>query len=208
MTPPLSPVLLAGFALRPVPPFLFQPVLNAAMAVLGRQHPGVFERISAYGQPVYLIDPIDLPYVFTFKPDPRAASLVVNYAGESLEVDAAIRGPAACLLAMLEGRIDGDALFFSRDLSIEGNTEAVVALRNAIDDSEIDLKADLLSIFGPFSGPLASVVGMAERVAGVAAQDLETVRQAIISPSMRRHDSQAARLDDLSDKMKARSRKV
>ncbi len=201
LTPPLSPVLLAGFALRPIPPILFQPVLDAAMAIIGRRHPGIVDRISAFGQPTYLIDPVDLPYVFIFRPDPRAPRIIVEYSGHSCDVDAAIRGPLACLLAMLEGRTDGDALFFSRDLVIEGDTEAVVALRNAIDDAEIDLKDDLLSLFGPFSAPLTTLVDLAERVAGLAAQDLETLRRAIISPSMRRHESQDAMLDELSSRV-------
>lgn len=40
---------------------------------------------------------------------------------------------------MIHGTLDGDALFFARDLVIEGDTEAVLALRNALDDAEIDL---------------------------------------------------------------------
>ncbi len=44
--PPLSPVLLAGVALRPLPPALFQPVLGIAMAIMRRRHPGAFERLS------------------------------------------------------------------------------------------------------------------------------------------------------------------
>jgi predicted lipid carrier protein YhbT len=42
------------------------------------------------------------------------------------------------LVGMLDGSYDGDALFFSRDLVIEGDTSAVLALRNALDDAEID----------------------------------------------------------------------
>lgn len=202
MTPPLSPVLLAGFALRPVPPAVFQPVLNAGMATMARRHPGIFERISAYGHPVYLIDPIDLPYVFVLHAEPQHPTLVAKPSDYCGDVDAAIRGPLACLLEMLAGQSDGDALFFSRDLVIEGDTGAVVALRNAVDDAEIGLKEDLLSLFGPFSRPLSSLVGLAERVAGLAARDLETLRRAIISPSMRRHDKQDARLDDLSSSLR------
>ena len=208
MTPPLSPILLAGFALRPIPPVVFQPVLDAAMTILGRRHPGIFDRISSFGQPVFLIDPVDLPYVFILHVDPRAPRLIVKQPAEACDSDAVIRGPLTCLLAMMEGRIDGDALFFSRDLVIEGDTEAVVALRNAIDDSDVDLKADLLSIFGPFSGLLTSFIGTAERVSDLLSQDLETVRQAIISPSVRRHDSQDAKLDDLAGQVKVRNRKV
>ena len=39
-------------------------------------------------------------------------------------------------MKLVEARIDGDALFFSRSLIIEGDTEAVVCLRNALDDMD------------------------------------------------------------------------
>jgi len=198
MTPPLSPVLLAGFALRPVPPVMFQPVLDAAMSIIKLRHSGVFDRISANGQATYLIDPIDLPYVFILMVEPCGPKLVAKKSAHADDVDAVIRGPLACLLAMLQGQIDGDALFFSRDLVIEGDTEAVVALRNAIDDAEISLRDDLLSLFGPFSAPATTIIDLAERLGKRAAQDLETVRQAIISPSMRRHETQQLKLDELT----------
>lgn len=207
MTPPLSPVLLAGFALRPIPPMMFQPVLDVAMSVIGRRHLGIFDRISGNGQSAYLIDPIDLPYVFILTVQPGGPKLVAKKPGDAGHTNAVIRGPLACLLAMLEGRIDGDALFFSRDLVIEGDTEAVVALRNAIDDAEISLRDDLLSLFGPFFAPATAIVDLAERLGGLAAQDIETVRQAIIAPSMRRHDSQQAKLDELAGRDSLRTGK-
>jgi predicted lipid carrier protein YhbT len=39
-------------------------------------------------------------------------------------------------MQLLEGKLDGDALFFSRDLVVDGDTEAVVMLRNIIDGAE------------------------------------------------------------------------
>jgi len=58
------------------------------------------------------------------------------------------------LIDLLEGRLDGDALFFSRELTVEGDTEAVLLLRNAVDSDEVDLFEDLLSVLGPLAGPL------------------------------------------------------
>ena len=55
--------------------------------------------------------------------------------------DARIAGPLAALIGLVHGAYDGDALFFSRDLVIEGDTAAVLALRNAIDNEELDLAA-------------------------------------------------------------------
>lgn len=47
---------------------------------------------------------------------------------------------------MVHGALDGDALFFSRDILIEGDTEAVLALRNAVDDAEIDLAGEIAAV--------------------------------------------------------------
>ena len=52
------------------------------------------------------------------------------------------------LLGMIDGRYDGDALFFTRDLIVEGDTEAVVCLRNAVDDVEGSVADDVATFFG------------------------------------------------------------
>lgn len=52
------------------------------------------------------------------------------------------------LLGMIDGRYDGDALFFTRDLSVQGDTEAVVCLRNALDDMEGSVADDVAAFFG------------------------------------------------------------
>jgi len=54
---------------------------------------------------------------------------------------------------MVDGTYDGDALFFSRDLSIEGDTEAVLALRNAIENADLDLST-VLGFPQPMQGPV------------------------------------------------------
>ena len=51
-------------------------------------------------------------------------------------------------MGLIDGSYDGDALFFSRDLVVEGDIEAVIALRNAIDDAGVDLVADTAALLG------------------------------------------------------------
>lgn len=201
MTPPLSPVLFAGMALYPVPAVMLQPALNAAMMIIGRAHPDVFERMDGLGDPLIVIDPIDLPYVFELSPHQQSPKLVAARTYDMDGPDAVIRGPLLSLLDMLEGRIDGDAMFFSRHLEIQGDTEIVVALRNALDDAEIDLTADILSLFGPFAGPARTVVKTANRLASLASRDLQSFADALLAPSMARHDAQEARMRKMSDKL-------
>ena len=68
--------------------------------------------------------------------------------------DVRIAGNLLTLLSLAEGRIDGDAEFFSRGLRIEGDMEAALALRNAMEDCRLDLPADLGSAAGPLSRPV------------------------------------------------------
>ena len=58
---------------------------------------------------------------------------------------------------MLHGVEDGDALFFSREVMIEGDTSAVLAFRNALDAEEIDLTEEFLALVG-FNGPAGHVL--------------------------------------------------
>ena len=62
------------------------------------------------------------------------------------------------LIGMAEGRLDGDALFFSRTLSIEGDMEATLALRNALDDARLDFGVILLGCLGPLGTRVAEML--------------------------------------------------
>ena len=148
----LTPVLLAGLITRPLPPRLLQPILDGIFAVLKRRHPDLFERLSCLSAPLFLIDPVDLPLVFLLDANPDRPRLTATRKSDG-RAGAVIRGPLITLIDLLEGRMDGDALFFSRGLTIEGNTEAVVALRNAVDDADINLRDDLLAFLGPMALP-------------------------------------------------------
>ena len=67
---------------------------------------------------------------------------------------------------MIHGTLDGDALFFSRDITIEGNTDAILALRNAIDAAEIDLPGEVADLFGPFSPAAQKLAQLATPMMG------------------------------------------
>jgi predicted lipid carrier protein YhbT len=131
---PLTPLSLAGARL----------VKN-----LGLRHPSLFVRLGQLAEKTFLIDPTDLPFVFRLAPQPDAPQLEALRRDDAGRWDARIAGPLAALLGMVHGVYDGDALFFSRDLVIEGDTEAVLALRNAIDNEEIDLATEAAALFGP-----------------------------------------------------------
>ncbi|RMF14537.1 MAG: hypothetical protein D6757_06105, partial [Alphaproteobacteria bacterium] len=82
-----------------------------------------------------------------------------------LAADARVTGPLTALLNVATGAVDGDALFFSRDLMIEGDTALVVALRNAFDDAHLDL-AELIGPPEPLRRPLVRLTRRARRDLG------------------------------------------
>ena len=177
---PLSPVLLAGLVLPPLPPVFLQPALSAAHAVMRRRHSGVVERLAGLGDTLIAIDPVDLPMVFLLRPGGACPGL--SAARDGAGATATIRGPLRALIDLLEGRVDGDALFFSRDLVIEGDTEAVLMLRNAVDSEVIDVLDDLTSVFGPLAGPARKVAEGALAIFSRLEEEMEFLRSAMATP--------------------------
>ncbi len=200
--PPLSPVLFAGFALRPLPTALLQPFLTRAMGVMHRRHRDVFGRMESLRDAVFLIDPVDLPFRFLLRPAaPRPVLRLVADDRDVGNPSAVIRGPLSTLIDLLEGRLDGDAMFFTRDLVIEGDTEAVVTLRNAVDSEEINLREDILASFGPFRRLARHGLGVAGALFARAGHDLETLHAAVVAPLARRSELLAADLNRLEQQV-------
>ena len=210
-SPPLSPVLLAGMAAAPLPPAAFQPLVGRAFRAAWRRHPEIFERLEALGDRSLLIEPLDLPFCFLLRANERPPVLDVRRAGqvEERDVAATIRGPLLRLLELAEGRADGDALFFSRDIAVAGETEVVVALRNALDGAELDILEVLCLACGPLA-PLARRLarpGMMA-LAGAAARHLAQLQAAIAAPTARRCDAQDAALATLEARVAEIERRV
>lgn len=203
MTPPFTPVLLLGLALKPVRPSLLQPVFDAMITAVRKRHPDILERMAAWGDRAVCIDPVDLPFAILLELDPEQPRMTVRREVDPGEVAATIRGPLDMLIALAEGRVDGDALFFSRQLIIEGDTEVVVALRNAIDGAGIDLMEDFAAVLGPFGRPARAVMGAAAGLACRMREDFDTLRAALLAPARKDADAQAARIAELETELKA-----
>ena len=155
------PLAVADVLVRPLPPAFLQPAVNVALAAVLRRHPGMLARLDPPAGTEILIDPVDLSFCFRLRPNPACPVLRLSAGKDRGTATAVIRGPIGALLDLLQGRIDGDALFFSRRLRLEGDIEAIVGLRNAVDGEEIDLLGDLLSLLGPVAGPLRRVAAAA-----------------------------------------------
>ncbi|WP_135079199.1 SCP2 sterol-binding domain-containing protein [Terasakiella sp. SH-1] len=208
---PLSPVLLAGIVAGPLPHKALQPLLNLAIKQMHTLHPDVFERMTSVNSPRFLIDPVDLPFSFIMDTHPDCPSLEIiqDFQNEEeLYVQANVRGPLVLLIALLEGKIDGDALFFSRDLIVEGDTEAVLALRNAVDGADINVHNDLLSLFGPLGKPADAIAQLAGKVFNRFAKDLDRVSQATLAPLQRKCDAQAHTIAELEETVASLKKQV
>ncbi len=73
--------------------------------------------------------------------------------------DIHIRGELRHFLQLARREEDPDTLFFARKLSLEGNTEDGLLLKNFLDALEFDLGAHLEAVLGPrLSRPLRPIV--------------------------------------------------
>lgn len=147
-----------GLLLSAVPLAALQPILAHIATHVARAHPDLFARLGPHTGKLFLIDPIDLPFVLLLRPDAAQPFLRAYRRYEKPRHDAGIAGTFFNLLDMIDGSLDGDALFFSRDLRVSGSTEAVVALRNALDDFDGSALESVVAAFGPFSKPVALAV--------------------------------------------------
>ncbi|MBB3975639.1 putative lipid carrier protein YhbT [Rhizobium azooxidifex] len=151
----LPPALVAPVDFAPL--WLIERAARTIFSSVLRAHPDLFERLGEYRQTRYLFCPLDLPLNFLVVP--ASKTVHVSRKTQRPVSDACIEGPLVLLLGLLEGRCDADALFFSRELSVTGDMEAMLALRNALDDSAIDLPGEI----GSLAGPLAPLVAGAAR---------------------------------------------
>lgn len=158
-----------GAALRAAPLAALTPPARWTLDLMRRRHGRLFARLPRDGGRSLLVEPTDLPVAFLFLLDPDSPSVEVVRDPVREAAAARIAGPLGVLIALLEGRVDGDASFFSRDLVIEGDTELVVRLRNLIEGAEIDIVADALSFLGPF-----------EQIAGGARPHLARLRERLL----------------------------
>lgn len=147
---------VAALALRPLPLLPLQLLLQGLASSIARRHPELRERLQACEERSIGVEPTDLPFVMIVEPRRDTIALHVERRLDRTGVAARIRGPFPALLGLVDGSYDGDALFFSRDIAIEGDIEAVLALRNAIDDAQLALPDEVAACFGPLATAILS----------------------------------------------------
>lgn len=165
------PLALQG-ALGVLPLVPLELALGAFVGAVHRRYPDIADRLGEHATKRYAIDPVDCPFVFLLEPRPERPRIRVAFSLTGIDWDARMAGPLLILMGLLEGVYDGDALFFSRHLTVEGDTEAVVALRNAIEDASID-PADAIG----------HATGLAALLAALIRPVLSTARRQLGAPA-------------------------
>ena len=159
-----------------VPSFVSAPIqllplwpISMALSQLARDllrtHPQILNRIDKYQNHKFMLDITDLPFALLL--DPAQARLRAFRRSAAPDADARISGTLAAFLAMLHGVEDGDSLYFSGVLQIEGDTSAVLALRNALDDAELDLSEEIARALPLLAPPLRLALAPMERLTGL-----------------------------------------
>lgn len=132
----------------PIPLPLLQPFLRRTVEHIAATRPSLFNRLGPHQTSVFLIDPVNLPFVFILQPNSQQPELRACRRRNLPHYDARIAGTFLTLLTMVDGNLDGDSLFFMRGITVEGDTEAVVCLRNALDDLDGSVIQDIAQRFG------------------------------------------------------------
>ena len=143
LSAPFTPLLLLRPLLRPLPRKAACHLLNLALFRLHRNYPGVASRLQSIDGKTFLIAPAEFPFAIMAQVS-KTGMMKASLAEHPMSADVYVKGTLAGLIEMLEGESDGDALFFSRQLQVEGDTEALLTLRNALDSENVRVASLLI----------------------------------------------------------------
>ena len=147
-------------------------LLNRAMR---RRHPKLVDNFARLDPAVVHVFPADMPHRFAIEFGGGKMNVRVLLKDAPNPPDAEIRGNLMALIDLLEGRIDGDAMFFSREIEITGSTAVIVAVRNTLDREEILITDEIAAIFGPLERPARRIAHRIDSVIGRARARIETI---------------------------------
>ena len=142
------PIIMARGILAALPPPVLERSAAALLRRMSRKHPELFRNLAEFRRTALRIELTDLPHRFLLSFGERPPTLVL-VRDDNAACNATLKGSLGALLALLEGRIDSDALFFTREITITGDTSAVVALRNTLDRETISLLDEATALLGP-----------------------------------------------------------
>lgn len=196
--PDLTPLSPARWWAPPLPRAPLERVLQRLADRIVRRHPQLLDRINVGEGARLRLRPTDLPWqAIVHLSETRFTVRLLERDAETDACTACVEGTLARLIGCGSGRSDGDALFFSRDLQVSGDTTVLVAIRNALDDAEIDFSAELAALAGPLSGAARRLLRLGEHGYREAAASIERLRAGLTAPLRARVDAQEQRIAEL-----------
>jgi len=198
--PPFSPVLIAGILTQPVPLYIIDKVLEHITSNLQKNHPSILERLEAIENKKFLISPTDLPFsiIITFLKD---EIISVSTKDADIETDVRIYGSISSLVKMLDGEVDGDALFFSRELIVEGDTEALLTLRNSMDADDINILYEMLDSFGILGPIIEKFIKPSQNFSNAISDNMNLLKNSVLGTVIEELESQEAYIEKLNEKI-------
>lgn len=187
---------------RAIPHKIIQKALDYALEKMFTKYPRIFQKVAEEGDFSYLIRPTDLPFNFYLVMSANAPVLTLEPKTYEPQASATITATLANLLSMLEGRLDGDAAFFSKTLVVEGSTVAIVSLRNAIESENINTLEDLtsdLKLIGPWA---KKGIGYLIKKYQSLEQDLNDITQQALAESILQNRINSAEIAELREQIK------
>lgn len=187
--------------LKSIPKLPLQVSVSYALRQMERAHSAIFAKVLEQGEFTYLIKPTDLPFNFYFVIAKENPGIRIISKESPLTADATITASLQSLCEMLEGRLDGDAAFFSNNLIIEGSTLAVVTLRNAIEAEPVNIVTDLSKSFGFFSKYIESIFSKLLNKYREYNNNLHKLLEAILSESKLQSQIHSAQISQLREEI-------
>lgn len=132
---------MAALGLLPLAPLSL--LLGALVRSADRRRPELLERLGPHARKRFGIAVSNAPLAFVIEPQAGRCTALRRLPAD---VDVTIGGSLGDLLELVDGELDADALFFSRRLSLVGDVEAALALRNALDDARLDMAAEAAAL--------------------------------------------------------------
>ncbi|ADZ68989.1 Putative lipid carrier protein-like protein [Polymorphum gilvum SL003B-26A1] len=159
--------------MKPLPHWPLELALTRLVRQFVQRRPDLIARLGATAQVPIAVSPSDLPVAFVVRLGGRQSRIDVVNRDRIEGAAARIEGPLLILLGLFDGSYDGDAAFFARDITIEGQTEHVLALRNTLEEADLT-PAEFVGL----NGPVAEIVNRR------TAQALDLARRLVGAPAV------------------------
>ena len=206
----LSANMLIGMLLQPIiPKIIVQKAIDSLTAYFTKIHPGVVDRMSDYAPARIVLNPTDMPFYFLAEfTKSNFHILYIENDDIDLQEITTISATFDFFLKMLERQSDGDALFFSRQLMIEGDTTIVVALRNILEAENVNINDDINETFGTLSPMVNFIKNLSIGILAKTDKSITQIKQSIVGKLSSDHEFQKKKYQKMKEDIHSMQKQV